>query len=70
MSIMKERRVFIMILISILLITLILLTVLTVCVVGTIGAAGIVIFGDVIVCGVFIVLLIKWLAKRRKSKRE
>ena len=67
---MKERRVFIVILITILLIMLILLTVLTVGVVGTIGAAGIVIFGDVIVCIVFIVLLIKWLAKRRKNKRD
>ena len=57
-----------MILISILLITLVLLTIITVLTVSAVGAAGIVIFGDVIVCGVFIVLLIKWLAKRRKNR--
>lgn len=57
-----------MILSTILLLTLAILTVLTVAVISTIGAAGIVIFGDVIVCGVFIVLLLKFLAKRRKNK--
>lgn len=58
-----------MILFTILLLMLILLTVLTVVVVSTIGAAGIVIFGDVIVCAVFIALIIRYLAKRRKNKR-
>lgn len=57
-----------MILFTILLLMLILLTVLTVVVVSTIGAAGVVIFGDVIVCVVFIALIIKYLAKRKKEK--
>lgn len=57
-----------MILFSILAIMAILLTVLTVVVVATLGAGTIVIFGDVIVCIVFIVLLIKWLATRKKKK--
>ena len=56
-----------MVLLTILVLTLAILAILTVVVVSTIGAAGIVIFGDVIVCGVFIVLLIKWLIKRKKK---
>lgn len=47
-----------------------LLVVFTVAIVGTIGAAGIVVFGDVIVCIVFIVLLLKWIFKRKKNKNE
>lgn len=56
-----------MVLFTILLIILALLTVLTVAVVSTIGAAGIVLFGDVIVCIVFIVLIMKFIIKRRRK---
>lgn len=38
--------------------------------VGIGGAAFIVVFGDVIVCAVFIVLLIKHLTKKRTKKRK
>ena len=55
-----------MILLTILILTLIILTVLAVLLISTVGAAGIVIFGDVIVCAVFIVLLIKWIIKRKR----
>lgn len=57
-----------MVLFTILLLTLALLIVFTVAIVSAVGAAGIVVFGDVIVCIVFIVLLIRFLAKRRKNK--
>lgn len=57
-----------MVLFTILLLTLALLMVFTVAIVSAVGAAGIVVFGDVIVCIVFLVLLIKFLAKRRKNK--
>ena len=43
----------------------ILATILTILVVF--GAAGIIIFGDVIVCIVLIVLLMKWLISRKKK---
>lgn len=55
-----------MILLTILLLTLILLITLTVIVVSVTGTVGVIIFGDVIVCIVFIVLLIRYLIKRRK----
>lgn len=55
-----------MLLITILLLMAVILTVLTVFVVGTIGAAGIVIFGDVIVC----ILVIAWLIKRLVKKKR
>lgn len=55
-----------MILLTILLLTLMLLAIIIVLAVSTFGAGVIVIFGDVIVCGVFIVLLMKWLIKRKK----
>lgn len=55
-----------MILFSILAVMLIILTVITVVVVGAAGAGFIVIFGDVIVCAVLIVFLMKRLIKRRK----
>lgn len=57
-----------MILLTLLLLTLILLTVFTVFMVSTVGAVGIVIFGDVIVCIVFIALLIRYLVKRKNKK--
>ena len=34
--------------------------------VAALGVAGVLVFGDVIVCVVFIVLLIKWLVNRKK----
>ena len=55
-----------MILLTILALILTLLTVIIVATVSAVGAAGIVIFGDVIVCIVFIVLLMKFIIKRRK----
>ena len=56
-----------MILMTILLLTLLILGVIIVAVVSTVGAGAIVIFGDVIVCIVFIVLLMKWLIKRKRK---
>ena len=56
-----------MILLSILLLTALLLTVLTIVAVSAIGAGAIVLFGDVIVCVVFIVLLIKFVIKRKRK---
>ena len=56
-----------MILLTILLLTAILLTILTVVTISTVGAIGIVVFGDVIVCIVFIALLVRYLVKRRKK---
>ena len=55
-----------MILFSILLATLFILVVTTVLAIALGGAGFIIIFGDVIVCIVFIALLIKFLAKRKK----
>lgn len=57
-----------MVLITILLIVLVLLAVLTILAVSAVGTVGIVLFGDVIVCGVFIVLLIKFLIKKKRRK--
>ena len=56
-----------MILIISLLLMLLLLTIFTVCTIGVVGAVGVVIFGDVIVCAIFIVLLIRYLIKKRKK---
>lgn len=56
-----------MILFAILLLMLIILVVIAVLGIGVLGSAGIVIFGDVIVCAVFIVLIIKWLIDRKKK---
>ena len=55
-----------MILFTILAIILALLVILTVAIISVVGAGGIIIFGDVIVCIVFIALLMKFLIKRRK----
>ena len=55
-----------MILFAILLITLVILTVITVLAISAIGAGGIVLFGDVIVCMVLIIWLMKRLVKRKK----
>ena len=47
---------------------LILIILLTVAILGisAIGSAAIIIFGDAIVCIIFIVLIIKWLISRKK----
>lgn len=55
-----------MILFTILFIILVVLAILTVLGVAALGAAGIVVFGDVIVCVVTIVLIIKHFIKKRK----
>ena len=57
-----------MILSTILLLTLAILTVIVIGAVSALGAGVIVIFGDVIVCAVFIVFLIKFLFKRKSKK--
>ena len=59
-----------MILLTILVLTLLLLGIIVVATVSAIGAAGIILFGDVIVCAVFIVLLIKFLIKRKNRKHR
>lgn len=55
-----------MILITILLLTLMTLLIFTILGISLTGAIGIIIFGDVIVCGVLIGLLIRHLIKKRK----
>ena len=54
-----------MITFSILAITLIALAIFTIVTVGTVGAAGIIVFGDAIVCNVLIVSIIKRLVNRK-----
>lgn len=56
-----------MILLTILALILVLLITIIVATVSAVGAAGVVIFGDVIVCIVFIVLLMKFVIKRRRK---
>lgn len=56
-----------MILFTILLIIVAILTAIVVAVVSTIGAAGIVVFGDVIVCIAIIVGIIYLLFRRKKG---
>lgn len=55
-----------MILFTILFIILAVLAILTVLGVAALGAAGIVVFGDAIVCVVIIALIIKHFIKKRK----
>lgn len=55
-----------MILFTILILILLILIAVVILGLSTIGSAAIIIFGDVIVCGVFIVLIIRWLIKRKK----
>ena len=55
-----------MILFIILLLTLFILIGLTIAIVSAVGAAGIVLFGDVIVCIVLIVLLMRFLSRRKR----
>lgn len=55
-----------MVLFTILLLTLIILTVLVVTCVSVFGAGVIVIFGDVIVCAAFIVLIMRLIFKKKR----
>ena len=55
-----------MILITILFIIAAILIAIVIACVAALGVAGILVFGDVIVCVVFIVLLVKWLVNRKK----
>ena len=63
----NEKEVFIMILFIILALTLLLLIAFVVIGFCIFGSVAIVIFGDVIVCAVLIVLIIKWLCTRKKK---
>ena len=56
-----------MILFTILLLTLIILTVITVALASVAGAGIVIIFGDVIVCAVFIAIIMRYLVKRKKK---
>lgn len=55
-----------MFLFMILLLIAIILAVVVVVGIAAFGSTAIVIFGDVIVCIVFIVLIMRWIIKRRK----
>ena len=55
-----------MILLTIILLTILILTAVVIVAVSVGGSAFILIFGDVIVCIVFLILLVRWLIKRRK----
>lgn len=55
-----------MILFTILLITLVVLAILAVLCVAVLGAAGIVVFGDVIVCAVIIALIIRHFIRKKQ----
>lgn len=55
-----------MILLTILILIALMLMFCVILGVSTLGGAFILVFGDVIVCIVFIVLLIKWLINRRR----
>ena len=55
-----------MVLFTILALTLILLLVFTIAAVAATGAVGIVLFGDVIVCIIFIVWIIKKMISKKK----
>lgn len=58
-----------MVLLTILALMLILLTTLTVFTISVVGSVGIVVFGDVIVCLVFIVLIIRYLIRRKRKNK-
>ena len=58
-----------MILFMILALIVLILTVLVVAVTSTVGAAGIVVFGDVIVCISLVLMLIKLLFFRKSKKK-
>ena len=60
----KERDE--MILLAIILLAILILTAVVIVAVSIGGSVFILIFGDVIVCIVFLILLVRWLIKRRK----
>lgn len=55
-----------MVILTILTLILVFLALFVVLTISTIGAAGIILCGDVIVCIIFIVLLIRFLWRRRR----
>lgn len=55
-----------MFLFTILMIMLVFLTIISVLVIGATGAVGIVIFGDLIICGWLIVKIMKWLTRKKQ----
>lgn len=57
-----------MILFTILVLTIAFLILFGILAVSAVGAGAIVIFGDVIVCIVFISLIIAWLFRKKKNK--
>ena len=61
-----EKEEIKMILLTILLIMVILLTIITIAALSTLGVAGVIIFGDVIVC----VLVLVWLIKHIWTKKK
>ena len=65
-KLLYERRVIEMILLGILMMTMLLLIVVMATLVSIGGAAFILLFGDVIVCVVFLALLIRHLLRKRK----
>lgn len=56
-----------MILFAILLLTLLLLVGLVILGVSLLGGIGVLVFGDVIVCIVFITLILTWIIKKKKK---
>ena len=58
-----------MVLFTLLALILIVLAVITVFTIVTVGAGAIVIFGDVIVCGVFIGIILRYILKKRKKRK-
>lgn len=57
-----------MLLFTILLLMFILLMVISIAAISALGTVGIIIFGDVIVCVVFIALLMKLIIKKKKGR--
>lgn len=57
-----------MVLLTILALILLILTVTVILAVSLGGATFIIVFGDVIVCAVFIVLIIRFIIKRKRHK--
>ena len=68
-KLLKEVR-FTMILLSILIIILALLVMLTILAISIGGVLSVILFGDVIVCIVFIILIIKRIIAKRKTNKK
>ena len=62
------KGVYIMILFTILLCVLVILSIFTILTVSTVGAAGIIVFGDVIVCAVLIIWILKRLINKKRGR--